>query len=248
MARKLLKTYILIFSCFITSCSLVNNQVTDQPVSSETPPVPPATLTETPEPTAILPPTITSTPTITPTVILDPSPLEIEFFAEDGQVLSGVYFPADSNPAPLMILMHWARGDQEEWTEVAVGRPDTATWAGSVACTSCIPDSLDEVLEVFVRGYDGTPTADGRGHVNGPDASVPILSFDVIFDVAPPEHVSSVVSGGDDSFEPGEIITVTSMWDGYADGLWRKRISPALLQTISRWRWKLTSGEGQRKH
>ncbi len=103
--------------------------------------------------------------------------------------------------------------DQEEWSEVAVGRPDTATWAGSVACTSCIPDSLDEVLQVFVRGYDGTPTADGRGHVNGPDASVPILSFDVIFDVAPPEHVSSVASGGDDSFEPGETITVTSMWD-----------------------------------
>jgi hypothetical protein len=45
--------------------------------------------------------------------------LEIEFTADDGQVLSGIYFPADSNPAPLMILMHWAREDQEEWTEIA---------------------------------------------------------------------------------------------------------------------------------
>jgi len=103
--------------------------------------------------------------------------------------------------------------DQEEWIEVALGRPDTVTWAGSLACESCVPDSLDEVLEVFVRGRDGTPTADGQGHVNGPEASVPILSFDVIFDVAPPEHVSSTVSGGDDVFEPGEIITVTTMWD-----------------------------------
>ena len=120
MARKILKTYILIFSCFISSCSLVNNQVTEQPVLSVTPPLPPVTVTETPEPTAILPPTITSTPTITPIVILDPSPLEIEFTTEDGQVLSGVYFPADANPAPLMILMHWARGDQEEWTEIAL--------------------------------------------------------------------------------------------------------------------------------
>ena len=120
MARKLLKTYILIFSCFIASCSLVNNQVTDQPEMSETPPAPPAAVTETPEPTAAISPTMTSTPTKTPIVILDPSPLEIEFYAEDGQVLSGVYFPADSNPAPLMVLMHWARGDQEEWTEIAL--------------------------------------------------------------------------------------------------------------------------------
>ncbi|MCK4680754.1 T9SS type A sorting domain-containing protein, partial [bacterium] len=43
--------------------------------------------------------------------------------------------------------------------------------------------------------------------------SVPIYSFDVIFDVAPPEHVSSTVSGGGDPFEPGETISVTSMWD-----------------------------------
>jgi len=120
MPREYFKICILLFSYFISSCSLINNQVADQPVLSETPPEPQATITETPEPTATNPPTLTSTPTITPIVILDPSPLEIEFTAEDGQVLSGVYFPADTNPAPLMILMHWARGDQEEWTEIAL--------------------------------------------------------------------------------------------------------------------------------
>ena len=103
--------------------------------------------------------------------------------------------------------------DQEEWTEVAIGRSDTVSWAGSVACTSCVPDSLDEIVQVFVRAHDGVPTADGEGHVNGPSTSVPILSFDVIFDVAPPKHVSSAVSGGDDAFEPGETITITTMWD-----------------------------------
>jgi hypothetical protein len=40
-----------------------------------------------------------------------------------------------------------------------------------------------------------------------------VLSFDVIFDVAPPEHVSSSISGGDDTFEAGETVTITSMWD-----------------------------------
>ena len=120
MSRGYFITFILIFSCFISSCSLINNQVIDQPVLSETPPAPTATVTETPEPTAAISPTMTSTLTKTPIVILEPSPLEIEFTAEDGQVLSGVYFPADSNSAPLMVLMHWARGDQEEWTEIAL--------------------------------------------------------------------------------------------------------------------------------
>jgi hypothetical protein len=119
MSRVYLKIIILILSYFVSSCSMINGQGMVQPELSETLPAPPVTATETPEPSATIPPTITSTPTNTPIVILDPSPLEIEFTADDGQVLSGIYFPADSNPAPLMILMHWARGDQEEWTEIA---------------------------------------------------------------------------------------------------------------------------------
>ncbi len=103
--------------------------------------------------------------------------------------------------------------DQEEWTEVALGRPDTVNWAGSVACESCAIDSLDETLQVFMRAHDGMPTADGQGHVHGSSSSVPVYTFDVIFDVAPPEHVSSTVSGGNDTFEPGETITITTMWD-----------------------------------
>jgi hypothetical protein len=132
MPRKYLKICILIISYFISSCSLINNQVVDQPVSSETPPAPPATVTEIPEPTATVPPTLTSTPTITPIVILDPSPLEIEFTADDGQILSGIYYPADSNPAPLMILMHWLRGDQEEWTEIALWLQNRSEFVRSV--------------------------------------------------------------------------------------------------------------------
>lgn len=119
MSRVYLKIIILILSYFVSSCSMINGQGMVQPELSETLPAPPVTATETPEPSATIPPTITSTPTNTPIVILDPSPLEIEFTADDGQVLSGIYFPADSNPAPLMILMHWARGGQEEWTEIA---------------------------------------------------------------------------------------------------------------------------------
>ncbi|MFH1865676.1 MAG: T9SS type A sorting domain-containing protein [Candidatus Eisenbacteria bacterium] len=143
--------------------------------------------------------------------------------------LLGVDYP-DSNitelrfATPAAVLTGWAHDragvvgvemslDQEVWNEVVVGRPDSVSWAGSVSCASCVPDTLDETLEVFVRAHDGMPTADGEGHVNGPSASVPVLSFEVIFDVAPPEHVSSTVSGGVDVFEAGETITITSRWD-----------------------------------
>jgi hypothetical protein len=69
-------------------------------------------------------------------------------------------------------------------------------------------------MQVFMRAHDGMPTADGQGHVHGSSSSVPVYTFDVIFDVAPPEHESSTVSGGDSTFEPGETITITTMWDG----------------------------------
>jgi hypothetical protein len=75
--------------------------------------------TFTPNPTPTIQPTPSSTPTSTPIVVLDPDPQVVNFVAEDGQELSGIYYPAEQNPAPLIVLMHWARGDQEDWQDVA---------------------------------------------------------------------------------------------------------------------------------
>ena len=33
----------------------------------------------------------------------------------DGLTLVGTYFPASVNPAPIVVLMHWAGGDQNDW-------------------------------------------------------------------------------------------------------------------------------------
>ncbi|MBN1668165.1 MAG: hypothetical protein JW862_13825, partial [Anaerolineales bacterium] len=85
--------------------------------STEPPP------TETP-----LPPTETLAPTAVPDTAvpeptgpqaLPPDPQEILFQAEDGQELVGRYYPAATNPAPMVVLMHWAGGDQEDWNEIA---------------------------------------------------------------------------------------------------------------------------------
>ncbi|MFH2038533.1 MAG: hypothetical protein ABIJ65_03760 [Chloroflexota bacterium] len=62
------------------------------------------------------PPTETSLPP------LPADPQRIEFSAEDGVNLVGVYYPAAVNPAPMVVLMHWAGGDKNDW--VVVGMTD----------------------------------------------------------------------------------------------------------------------------
>jgi len=118
-------------------------QTTGTPVPSSVPSV------DTPVPTAMVPePTETSvpstetsaeTPTAQPPQALSPEPQVIEFQAEDGQTLSGTYYPAATDSAPCVILMHWAPGDQTVWALIApwlqnrvdlagIAPPTDATW------------------------------------------------------------------------------------------------------------------------
>ncbi|MDY0019398.1 MAG: hypothetical protein RBT47_05280 [Anaerolineae bacterium] len=66
-----------------------------------------------PEPT----PAAEGTPTLLPA--LPPEPQRIDFQAEDGELLVGTYYPAAVNPAPVVVLMHWAPGDQNDWVAIA---------------------------------------------------------------------------------------------------------------------------------
>lgn len=119
MSQKEILLLVGLMCILFSSCSELEGQELLIPEVSETQLVILPANTPTPEPSATLIPTQIYTPTITPTVILDAAPLEIEFKAEDGQELSGIYYPADTNPAPVIVLMHWARGDQQEWADIA---------------------------------------------------------------------------------------------------------------------------------
>lgn len=77
----------------------------------------------------ILSTTITITPSPEPTQnatpipiaqVLPPDPQPVIFTAEDGTELHGYYYPAAVNPAPLVVMMHWAGDDMSAWYEVAV--------------------------------------------------------------------------------------------------------------------------------
>jgi dienelactone hydrolase len=50
---------------------------------------------------------------------LPAEPREVLFKAGDGQDLVGRYYPGASNPSPLVVLMHWAPGDQNDWRAIA---------------------------------------------------------------------------------------------------------------------------------
>lgn len=50
---------------------------------------------------------------------LPPRPQKVEFKASDGHQHTGRYFPAAVNPVPVIVLMHWAPGDQDDWVEIA---------------------------------------------------------------------------------------------------------------------------------
>jgi hypothetical protein len=50
---------------------------------------------------------------------LPPEPRLVTFTAQDGQALQGLYYPAAVQSAPLVVLLHWAPGDQNDWPEIA---------------------------------------------------------------------------------------------------------------------------------
>jgi dienelactone hydrolase len=94
-----------------------------------TPTSPPPTATQPPLPTATEPPVApTETPAPAPSLTpeqpalpaLPPDPQRIEFQTEDGAQLVGYYYPAAVNPAPLVVLMHWAGGNQTDWQYVGM--------------------------------------------------------------------------------------------------------------------------------
>lgn len=67
---------------------------------------------------------------------LDAVPQDVEIPTADGRILAGRYYPAKVNPAPIVVLMHWAVGDMTDWRAIAPwlqNRLDEAYRAGGLA-------------------------------------------------------------------------------------------------------------------
>ena len=117
----------LILAVNLSACQASEPESTDVP-ASEAPAAEEKVETEqpSPQPEATEPlPTDTSQPVEEPTPSLPafeplpPEPQEVTFQAADGQDLMGLYYPAAVDAAPLVVLMHWAPGDQYDWPAIA---------------------------------------------------------------------------------------------------------------------------------
>jgi hypothetical protein len=107
---------------------------------------------------------------------LPPEPQRIEFQAEDGTALVGYYYPAAVNPAPLVVLMHWAGGDQTDWLYVgmvswlqnrgaAIPTPPAPGYFDTPYPFPPLPESLSFAVFTFdFRGYgESAPAGSDQG-------------------------------------------------------------------------------------
>ncbi len=86
-------------------------------------------------------------------------------------------------------------------------------WSHLFVCEECDPGVRDDTTSVMIRAHDATLTSNGLGHYNTSSTAHPMLSFDIIFDVAPPIYRDSYTEDQDATYEVGQRIRIKSFWD-----------------------------------
>jgi len=116
----LMMVSIVMIMSFLAACATATPTIAPTEAPSE-PPVAETTA----------PPAETSAPTEAPTAAptsapamdvnaLPPDPRIVTITTDDNFTLSGYYYPAAYDNAPVVVLMHWMMGDKADWNEVAV--------------------------------------------------------------------------------------------------------------------------------
>ena len=178
MNANLVRRFVLVFlmATLLAACGSSSTEET----------APSATEPQQDLPTAI-PPTAIPVPTAMPEPRLPADPQRVEFEAEDGTKLVGYYYPASVEPAPVMVLMHWAGGTNCDWVAVnlvqwAQNRGLTDGVAANPACENAevhVPELLAEfpplpagqsyaIFAFDFRGYgesEGSNNWDTDGYV-----------------------------------------------------------------------------------
>lgn len=94
---------------------------------------------------------------------LPPEPLDLVFFSQDGVELQGRFFPAAALDRPVVVLMHWYPGDQNEWEEIAywlqnrggIGTRRGVPWLDPSWFPDLAPDTSYNVLTFTFQGCQG---------------------------------------------------------------------------------------------
>lgn len=118
---------------------------------------------------------------------LDATPVDVEFVTSDGVTLAGRYFPAAVNPAPLVVLMHWAPGSQEDWVDFD---PPLALILQNRAEGYTSRDVSYAVLTFNYRGYP--PSEGNQAFVNGFLDAQAAVAFGKTLEGVDPDRVMTV--------------------------------------------------------
>jgi hypothetical protein len=89
--------------------------------------------------------------------ILPADPQTIEFQAADGATLYGTYYPAAAENAPLVIMMHWARGDQTDWIPYALWMQNRGPVPDDLEFEALPPEFSFAVFTFDFRGFGQSP-------------------------------------------------------------------------------------------
>jgi dienelactone hydrolase len=129
----------------------------------------------------------TETPQETPEPVAPAGPQRIEFEADDGTPLVGLYWPPTDQPAPGVLLLHWNPGTKEDWIAIA-----TALQAGSAS--DLAPGvQLEHGYAVFAFDFRGHGESGGpqNREANVGDALTALALFRTLPGVDP-EHIAMV--------------------------------------------------------
>ncbi len=150
--KKLLFIPLLLLVIFTTACDVDKPPPTPTlPVTEEiAAPIETEAVVQTEVPDSPLPST------------LPPEPQPVSFSAQDGQTLQGKFYPASLEGAPVIVLMHWYPGDQDEWTEIAfwlqnrglTGDQNGVPWKDPSWFPSLDPDASYNILTFTFRNCE----------------------------------------------------------------------------------------------
>lgn len=151
MKKQYLPTIVLVLAILLSGCN------SNQPAATETT-QPIAEITEdSPEP--VVQDTEEAQDAPQP-VILPADPQTIEFQADDGATLIGTYYPAAVENAPLIIMFHWARGDQTDWIPYALWMQNREPVPEALDFEALPPEFSFAVFTFDFRGF-GQSTGEG---------------------------------------------------------------------------------------
>lgn len=155
-----------------------------KPTETKPTEAPPTELPPTQIPTEV--PTSTTEPTETEQTVdtqipveesLPAKPRQINFTAEDGTALVGTYYPPAQSQAPIILLMHWARGDQTDWVEIAqwlqnrtdeYAEEDVAPQSAITGLLPQMPEGLSYAVFTFdFRGFGESVESGSSGSPDG---------------------------------------------------------------------------------